>query len=148
MEASENPFALVVLTARAAMQGKEIKDAKARDEVLLNVKLNLAKQLLVKKIAKNKVRILMNFLKYYVRFENPDINSKFEEQVEILTERSTTMGIEELLLDRAEKRGQQQKSHDVVENLISELGLSDDQIARIAEVSIEFVQKVRAQLKK
>ncbi|WP_285059474.1 hypothetical protein [Pedobacter ginsengisoli] len=130
------------------MQGKEIKDAKARDEVLLNVKLNLAKQLLVKKIAKNKVRILMNFLKYYVRFENPDINSKFEEQVEILTERSTTMGIEELLLDRAEKRGQQQKSHDVVENLISELGLSDDQIARIAEVSIEFVQKVRAQLKK
>jgi predicted transposase YdaD len=48
----------------------------------------------------------MNFLRYYIRFENQDINTKFEQQVEILTERNTTMGIEELLLDRAEKKGE------------------------------------------
>jgi predicted transposase/invertase (TIGR01784 family) len=62
--------------------------------------------LLAKQIAKEKIRVLMNFLRYYIRFENQDINTKFEQQVEILTERSNTMGIEELLLDRAERKGE------------------------------------------
>lgn len=31
-QASNNPFALVVLTAKAAMQGRDIKDASQRDE--------------------------------------------------------------------------------------------------------------------
>lgn len=46
------------------------------------------------------------------------------------------------------RRGAQKKSYDVVENLIMELGLADEQIARIAAVSIDFVQKVRADLAK
>jgi len=146
--ASDNPFALVVLTAKTAMQGKDIKDDRERDELLFGLKLNLAKQLLVKQITKDKVRVLMNFLKYYVRFENPDINAKFEQEVEILTERSTTMGIEELLLDRAKREGKAEGKaegkQDVIENMITELGLADEQIARIAKVSLEFVQKVRS----
>ncbi len=68
----------------------------------------------------------MNFLRYYVRFENPVVNLKFDKEVEILTGRSTTMGIEELLLERAKKqgmekglkkgmeKGEQAKSHAVV----------------------------------
>ncbi|MFC7525984.1 Rpn family recombination-promoting nuclease/putative transposase [Parapedobacter sp. GCM10030251] len=46
------------------------------------------------------------------------------------------------------RRGAQKKSYDVVENLILELGLSDEQAARIAEVDIDFVRKVRAGLAK
>ena len=105
LHASNNPFAMVVLTAKTALAGKDIKDSSERDVFLLNLKLELARQLLGKQIAKEKIRVLMNFLRYYVRFENPDINAKFEQQVEILTERSTTMGIEELLLDRATNQG-------------------------------------------
>nr|WP_294873160.1 hypothetical protein [uncultured Pedobacter sp.] len=149
---SNNPFALVILTAKASMQGKNIKNGSQRDELLLTLKLKLAKQLLIKKIPKNKVRVLMNFLKYYVRFENPEINTKFEEQVEILTQRSNTMGIEELLLDRAEQKGlekgKKEKSRHVVENLIIKLGLSDEQIADLAEVSVDFVKSIRAQITK
>ncbi|MFC6100281.1 hypothetical protein [Olivibacter domesticus] len=40
------------------------------------------------------------------------------------------------------------RSRDVVENLLSKLGLNDEQAAEVAEVSIEFVQKIRAQLNK
>ncbi len=157
--ASDNPFALVVLIAKAAIQGKDIKDGFERDELLLSLKLNLVRQLLLKQIKKDKVRVLMNFLRYYVRFENQDINSKFEQQVEILTERSTTMGIEELLLDRAKKEGiaegkaegktegKAEGKHEVIENLIVKLGLSDEQAAEIANVSVEFVSKVRTALK-
>lgn len=158
--ASDNPFAMVILTAKIAMKGKDLKDGNPRDELLLDLKLTLAKQLLIKQIPKNKVRVIMNFLKYYVRFENPDINAKFEEQVEILTERSYTMGIEELLLDRAEKKGlekgiekglekgKEEKSHTIVENLIIKMGLSDEQAADLAEVSLEFVAEIRSALKK
>ena len=45
------------------------------------------------------------------------------------------------------KRGEEKKSRAVVENLISELGLSDEQAARLAEVSVEYVAKIRASLK-
>lgn len=75
-------------------------------------------------------------------------NSKFEQEIQEITGRSETMGIQELMLDRATKQGEQKKSRDVVENLLSKLGLSDEQAAEVAEVSIEFVQKIRAQLNK
>ena len=108
----------------------------------------------------------MNFLRYYVRFENPVVNLKFDKEVEILTGRSTTMGIEELLLERAKnqgleeglekgleqgmekgfEKGEENKSHAVVANLISH-GFSDEHAASIAEVSLDFVNKVRSELK-
>jgi len=44
------------------------------------------------------------------------------------------------------RKGEEKKSHDVVQNLILELGLPNEQIARIAEVSIEFVQQVREKI--
>lgn len=68
------------------------------------------------------------------------------------------MGIEELLLDRAKNEGLVkgkavgktigaiEKSREVVANLITKLGLSDEQAAEVAEVSIVFVKKVRKEL--
>ena len=48
------------------------------------------------------------------------------------------------------EKGRQQlekKAYEVVKNLIEELDLPDDAIVRIAGVSVEFVQKVRTELK-
>jgi predicted transposase/invertase (TIGR01784 family) len=47
----------------------------------------------------------MSFLRHYLRFEKQEMFVKFENEIAILTERSNTMGIEEFLLDRAEKKG-------------------------------------------
>lgn len=44
------------------------------------------------------------------------------------------------------KQGVFKKNHDFVENLIIKLGLSDEQVADIAEVSVAFVKKVREEL--
>lgn len=159
LRVSNNPFAIVVLTVRASLAGRRIKDTLERDQLLLALKLKLARDLLAKAISKEKIRVLINFLRYYVRFENPDVNLKFDKEVEILTGRSTTMGIEELLLERAKnqgleegiekgfEKGEQEKSHAVVENLILKLGFSDEQAASIAEVSLDFIKKVRSGLK-
>ncbi|MGK6351615.1 hypothetical protein [Parapedobacter sp. DT-150] len=78
--------------------------------------------------------------------------SKFDEQVVQLTGGTINMGVIEAIKRQERQQGLQQgseqKSYDVVENLIVKLGLSDEQAADIAEVSTEFVHKVRADLAK
>jgi hypothetical protein len=46
------------------------------------------------------------------------------------------------------RRGEEKTKHTIVENLISELGLADEQISKIAEVSVDFVKNIRSELKK
>jgi predicted transposase YdaD len=100
LEASNNPFAMAVLSAKLALSRPKLND-----EQLFDLAYNLAKRLLSKQMPKQKIRQLMNFLRFYLRFENPDMLTKFEKEIVILTERSTTMGIEEFLLDQAKKEG-------------------------------------------
>ena len=138
----------MALTVKAALAGKDIRDRQQRDELLLGLKLKLAHEMLAKQIPKEKVRVLINFLRYYVRFENKETNVTFDTEFEKLTERSNTMGIEELLLEKARHDGVLEKNRQIVRNLILKLDLSDKQIADVAEVSVDFVKKVRASLKK
>ena len=63
------------------------------------------------------------------------------------------MGIEELLLEKARHDGLQkglqkgfQKDKQIVRNLIIKHGWTDEQITEVAEVSVDFVKKVRASL--
>ena len=137
LRATDNPFALVVLTAKAALAGKEIKSSRERDELLLTLKLNLARLMLAKQIAKEKIRVLMNFLKYYVRFENQEINAKFEQELEILTERSTTMGLEELLLDRAKHEGVIAVAREMKKD-----GIPLAQIAKFTKLTIKEIENL------
>jgi len=62
------------------------------------------------------------------------------------------MGTTEYLVDKAERRGIEKgaetKSYNVVANLIQQLGLDDAAAAGVAEVSVDFVKKVRADLDK
>lgn len=58
------------------------------------------------------------------------------------------MGIEELLLEKARHDGVLEKNKQIVRNLITKHGRTDEQIADVAEVSVDFVKKVRASLKK
>jgi len=57
----------------------------------------------------------MNFLRYYLSFENPEMFTKFTREIAELTERSTTMGIEEFLLDQAKKEGRREGIEEGIE---------------------------------
>ena len=50
----------------------------------------------------------MNFLRYYIHFDNPEMITKFEQEISILTKGETTMGIEEFLLNQAKSEGIEQ----------------------------------------
>jgi predicted transposase YdaD len=60
------------------------------------------------------------------------------------------MGIEELVLHRAEQKGiekgKAEGKAEVVANLITRLGLSNEQAAEIAGVDIDFVARVRKEM--
>ena len=83
----------------------------------------------------------MNFLRYYVRFDNSEVNTIFEQEVEKLTERSHTMGIEELLLNRAKKEGKRESLISVAREMKKD-GIPVEQIVKFTKLSIKEIEKL------
>jgi hypothetical protein len=149
LRACPNPFAVVILVALSA-----IKNKKTNDLDLKAIKHELHLELAKRNIDNAKHKAIMNFIKYYVNFESKEMMSIFTKEVEKLSGRTTPMGTEEYLLDKFKKEGLEQgiektearKNHDFVENLIVKFNFSDEQAAIAAEVSADFVKKVRKEL--
>lgn len=147
---SSNPFAMVILTVLVALQKGKISE-----ENLFDQKIDLAKKLLSKQFKKDKIRALMNFLKLYVRFGDGSKTLKFEQELaNIIDQPKSTMGIEEFLLARAERKGEQrgmlrkerEKNLNFVKNLLQKTDFSNEKIAELANVQPEFVEKIRKDL--
>ena len=147
LEHSSSPFAMVVLTVLLALKSKRMTDGD-----LFNLKFSLAKRLLERKFSKKKIGDLLIFLQLYVRFADPVFNLNFDKAIGVITKNKRTMGIREMVLERAKKegleKGKEVKSYEVVKNLIERMGMTDAQVADIAGVPVTFVKKVRKRLKK
>ena len=162
---SNNPFAIAILTVQTALLKGTFDEEK-----LLDLKTELAKHLLSKAISKEKIRSLMRFLKLYIRFDNERYILKFEETLNQLANRQTTMGLEEFVLDRAKRQGlyegrkegleqgiregiregieiaSAEKERAFVVNLLQKTSLDIPQIADIAGVRVAFVEEIKASL--
>lgn len=147
---NSNPFALVVLTALAALE-KE----KNFEENLLGLKIDIFKTLVKSNLSRKKTRGIMNFLQHYVHFEKPGNSAKFEETIIAITGKSNVnMGTEEYLLQKAEKKGKEEgiqlgeeKSKlAFVKSLLSNTDFDEEKIASLTSVSIAFVKEIKAQL--
>ena len=66
-----------------------------------------------------------------------------EEGIEIGMERGIKKGREEGI-----EKGVEKGKREVIENLITKLGLPDKQVADVTEMQVSFVGKIRAALKK
>ena len=49
-------------------------------------------------------------------------------------------------LEKGEEEGQEEQKKNLVLSLITQLGLSDEQASEVAQVSVSFVQEIRAEL--
>ena len=145
LEASNNPFASVILVVQTALKKGAISD-----ETLYNLKIDLVKKLLQKNFTKHKIDALLRFLKLYVRFESKKLISKFDDELDIITNRQNTMGLKEFVLDRerrmARKEGREENSSIFTQNLITQTDFSDEKIASLANVTLEYVKKMRISL--
>lgn len=136
---NNNPFALVILTVLLALQrGRQV------EEELLPLKTNIARALYKKAIPAKKVNAIITFLRYYVHFEKPENSSKFEEAISLITDKNKAMGIEEFVVQRAEKKGFEAAKVAFVKSLLTDTDFTDEKIASLADVTIAFVQQVKA----
>ncbi|WP_036603066.1 hypothetical protein [Olivibacter sitiensis] len=150
LRANPNPFAVCVLTALLALKRRG-----ADDNELKAMKHDLYDQMMRRKMDREKRHALYAFLTYFVRFEKKEMFAIFETEIKEKLGKEDPMGITEYLLDRAKKEGSEKErakaeaeKRNIVANLIQQLGLDDEAAAGIAEVSIDFVQKVRSDLDK
>lgn len=73
------------------------------------------------------------------------ISTFFKEEKDFLYRKGKELG-QELGQKLGEQTGRAKKARAVVENLLTKAGFSDENAAEIAEVSLEFVQQIRAEL--
>ena len=149
--AMDNIFAFVVLACqKSLLEGRlpEVELGKDRSTIA---------RALIKTDRYDKDRIIgfLVFLKNFIFIDNEKINRKFDELIYEVSGGTIDMGVIEVLKKQERQQGlleglQQgsiQKSFDFVKNLIIDFGFSDEQAAKAAEVSVEFVKKVRLALK-
>jgi predicted transposase/invertase (TIGR01784 family) len=101
LEASNNPFATalyVALSERLNVKTKELDP--------LKLKVKLARKLFEKQYAPEKVRCIMNFLKFCIRL--PEEKERiFAVELQNLTNKKSTMGLEEMILEKIKTEGLQ-----------------------------------------
>lgn len=148
LEESDNPFAIVMLAARKALLA-----GYCAEKFLLEQKLLVAKILLGKKqFSHKKIRKILLFLRNYIVFEKKETNRIFDKRINQLTHQNNPMGIEEYLADIEYQKGKAEegeKNHrQFVINLLKGTEHPIAKIASLAGVSVYYVKKVKASLKK
>jgi predicted Rdx family selenoprotein len=157
LEKSENPFASVILVVLTAL-----KKGKISENSLFDLKKQLLKKLHAKDFSREKITALLRFLKLYVRFESKELISKFDEELDKITNRPNTMGLKEFVLDRERRMARKEGREEGIEqgmsikeredktyftkNLIFQSDFSNEKIALIVGVEIEFVKEMRDSL--
>ena len=139
LESSKNPFAIVVLTVLLSLKSKKLNE-----DQLIDLKMDLVRNLLQKGIPKKKINALLNFIQYYVRL-NSNSNIIFENKLQQVTGKTYPMGIEQFLLERERKIGEKRGIEKAMKKTILngyDNGLSIAMICNINELSEEYVMKI------
>jgi hypothetical protein len=136
LDKSSNPFAQVVVAAKMRLQ-----EGKVPEHELLNNKLLAARKLTEKGFGMEKIRAIFNFLRNYVLFEKPETNRKFDNLFKETDKTSVMNTVEYLKME-----GKEEAATAFVENLLKGSDFVVEKIASLANVSVEFVNKVKNQL--
>ena len=163
LKQNPNPFAAVMEAAWQHL-GK-----KKTDEQLYAAKLDLIKRLLKRKVSREKIVSIINFIKYFVPFTNSENLLKFEQDLNQLIKADQPMGIEEAILADAKRQGVEEgleqgitkgKEEGIVQGIelgevkreeellkhavpeLAQLGLEAERIAAILDLEVEAVRKV------
>ncbi|MCF0056857.1 hypothetical protein [Dyadobacter sp. CY356] len=104
----------------------------------------MAKNLLKRKISKKKIDDLLIFLQRYITFADQGYNVKFDKEIGALTGNQISMGIREMVLDKAEKKGVEKATISFILSLWETGNYTVSQIASLLKVSEEFVQNTIA----
>ncbi len=145
--AMNNPFAVVVLAAQ-----KVLLSGKIPNKELGAQRLTLAKAFLASgQYDHREIAKFLYFLREYVHIGNKKINTNFDDQVALLTGKTNTMDMFEIVADRAReeglkigvKKGVNEKEYTVVKNLLLANKFTIAEISTFAGVTEAFVKKTK-----
>ena len=140
LRANPNPFAVVVLVALMAIKYKNADDFTVKE-----IKKDLIRELIKRKVNKEKRKGIINFIKYYVNFKNPEMMVIFEKESRQLLGRSTTMGTEEYLLQKAKGEGILEGKLEEALQIAKEMkldGINFAQISKYTGLTIKQLEKL------
>jgi predicted transposase YdaD len=145
LEASNNPFAMVVMAAKTALLEKKLPE-----QELLEKKVALARRLMQKGYSELKVRAVFRFLENYVHFKDPEMNHIFSERIQS-KKNNEIMGIveydrmvgKEIGLREGRRKGRQEERRAFVKNLLTGTKFSVAKIASLANVKVEFMKEIK-----
>jgi hypothetical protein len=151
LAASDNPFAQVVLATKTALVGKKLPVTE-----LYRLKIDLAKRLLSRNIPKRKIGKLMNFIQFYVRLGNKELDREFDLEIDsVINQTEIPMTFEETILMIVKEEGKEEgleegvakgsleRNTTFVQNLLRETKFTQKEIARLTGVTLEFVREVK-----
>ena len=136
LRSNRNPFSVIVLTALLAIVNKKVTD-----EGLKEIKHDLYDEMMKREMDKSTRQGLYDFLTYYVSFDNEEVLSIFEEEIKTKIGRSDTMGTQEYLLDKAEKKGIQKGKIEGKIEMLRELGFTIAEICQKLGLTKPDVEK-------
>jgi predicted transposase YdaD len=167
---SKNPFAFVILAALLALKKRKTKNNEDEND-LLQLKIELARKLLDQQFSKPVIRGLYYFIRNYVIFENKENDRIFDKTIASITDKSKTMGIVEMIIEREKKasheagiekgmekglekglekgmekgmeRGLEKGKTEFVKNLLAANQFTNTEIANFAGVTEDYVLKVK-----
>ncbi len=140
LEKDDNPFAVVILTVLTALKNKDLPD-----KDLFELKARLLRNLVRRRIPREKIEKLVLFLQFYVVFRDKAYAKQYEEEIERVTKTTKPMGIRELILEKVreegEEKGKLEEKYKIARELKKE-GLPVEFIASVTSLPLEEVEKL------
>jgi hypothetical protein len=146
LDKSDNPFAQVVLAAKTSLL-----EGKIPEDDLLELKLLIANRLQKKGFGKVKTLAILNFLRNYVLFDNSEMNRKFDQRFKLNDKYNVMNTVEYIKMEAKEEflaEGRIEGLTSAVNNMIATTEFSDEMIASLIGVPLDFVKKIREEKKK
>jgi hypothetical protein len=145
LEKSDNPFAIVILTILLSLKQRK-KDKRLLADLYIDIAANLEKR----GISEDKRQLLLSFIQLYEDFGEPEIQRKFDKELDNIILNTPPMGIleiaREIAVEKARESALNESKTAFVKNLLLKTNHSEQEIADIADVSIDFVLEVRKSL--
>jgi hypothetical protein len=163
---AQNPFSIVMLTAKKSLEKKNLQD---NNQFTWKKELVLA---LTQQYSGEKTRRILNFIRYYVKFNDNLLTQEFENEIQSIIKYRKSMGIEEAIIQeiteqvtekvtkRVTKRVTKKVTEKVTEQVTEQVRIQTKisgiqkalernkltliEISEDFEVSLEFIMKVKS----
>jgi predicted transposase/invertase (TIGR01784 family) len=154
---ANNIFSIIILVAKKSLNKKQ------NDKEMLSWKIELVKELVKGGYEQEKIRHVLNFIKFFSNFKSSEVVKEYEEELSKIIKTNTNMGIEQAILTFVREEGEQigiqkgeqigiqkgeyQKALKTAERCLQK-GMDFQEVAELTDLSLKTIQELAEKLGK